>query len=74
MTSCDLGSVVPRITSVSAPSCDERGLWTDMAVLYEGGACVTLRTKVNLMKLRKVSTTRKTSGQSSYNLAKPLKA
>ncbi|KAF0301086.1 Testis-expressed protein 2 [Amphibalanus amphitrite] len=53
VTSCDLGSVMPRITSVSAPSCDERGLWMDMAVLYEGGACVTLRTKVNLMKLKK---------------------
>lgn len=54
VTSCDLGSVVPRILSVSRPHSDERGLWADTALLYEGGACITLRTKVNLMKLGKV--------------------
>jgi hypothetical protein len=33
---------------------DERGLWVDLDVTYEGTICFTLETKLNLMKVKQM--------------------
>ncbi|KAK9752721.1 hypothetical protein QE152_g4042 [Popillia japonica] len=50
----NLGSTTPIIKDSSTPTLDERGLWIDLDVSYEGLIVVILQTKVNLMKLKTV--------------------
>lgn len=38
----------------SHPVVDERGLWVDLDITYEGTICFTLETKLNLMKLKEM--------------------
>ena len=38
----------------SRPKLDERGLWIDLDVTYDGTACFTLVTKLNLMKIKQM--------------------
>ncbi|CAG2056967.1 unnamed protein product [Timema podura] len=52
VTDLELGDAVPMIHRVSSPLLDERGLWVDLDVTYEGSVCLTLETKLNLMKLK----------------------
>lgn len=49
----DVGKEIPVIRSVLGMHVDERGLWIDLSVVYNGGFQATMETKVNLMKLKK---------------------
>ncbi|XP_071442324.1 testis-expressed protein 2 isoform X2 [Hetaerina americana] len=53
VTELDLGHSVPIIHRASQPIQDERGIWVDLDVTYEGQACLTLETRLNLMRLKK---------------------
>ena len=53
VTDIMLGSEMPVIRRMSRPYLDDRGLWMDMDVTYNGGFQMSLETKVNLMKLKK---------------------
>ncbi|KAG8235986.1 hypothetical protein J437_LFUL015140 [Ladona fulva] len=50
----DLGRSIPIIHRASRPIQDERGLWVDLDVTYEGHARMTLETRLNLMRLKKM--------------------
>ncbi|XP_023714562.1 testis-expressed protein 2 isoform X3 [Cryptotermes secundus] len=54
ITELDLGHNVPLAHRASHPRLDERGLWVDLDVTYEGTACFTLETKLNLMKVKQM--------------------
>lgn len=54
ITELDLGHSVPLAHRVSRPKLDERGLWVDLDVTYEGTVCFTLETKLNLMKAKQM--------------------
>ncbi|XP_046408967.1 testis-expressed protein 2 isoform X2 [Ischnura elegans] len=56
VTELDLGHSVPIIHRASPPVQDERGIWVDLDVTYEGQACLTLETRLNLMRLKKGAT------------------
>ncbi|ELT97380.1 hypothetical protein CAPTEDRAFT_98974, partial [Capitella teleta] len=53
VTGIELGSEVPFINRASKPYLDDRGLWVDLDILYQGGFYMILETKCNLMKLKK---------------------
>ena len=53
VTGINLGGQVPVIRRVSSPYLDDRGLWVDADINYDGGFQMSLETKVNLMKLKK---------------------
>ncbi|KAK6170117.1 hypothetical protein SNE40_018590 [Patella caerulea] len=57
VTDIDLGDEIPVIRRAGMPYIDEQGFWVDLDVVYNGGFKMTIETKVNLMKLRKPSTT-----------------
>lgn len=50
----DVGDTIPIIHRASLPVLDERGLWIDLDVSYQGLFCLTLETKLNLMKLKQL--------------------
>ncbi|EFA08264.1 testis-expressed protein 2 isoform X2 [Tribolium castaneum] len=52
VTELNLGKTPPLIHKVTKPSIDERGLWIDLDVTYEGLVVLILQTKLNLMKLK----------------------
>jgi hypothetical protein len=54
ITELDLGHSVPLAHRASRPKLDERGLWVDVDVTYEGTICFTLETKLNLMKVKQM--------------------
>lgn len=54
ITELDLGHSMPLAHHASRPKLDERGLWVDLDVTYEGTACFTLETKLNLMKVKQM--------------------
>jgi hypothetical protein len=54
ITELDLGHNVPLAHRASRPRLDERGLWVDLDVTYEGTVCLTLETKLNLMKVKQM--------------------
>ena len=67
VTDITLGTEMPVIRRMSRPYLDDRGLWMDMDVTYNGGFQMAVDTKVNLMKLKKASPghhTQKTQRQS----------
>lgn len=47
-----LGSALPKIHHASEPSDDERGMWIDIDLSYNGSFHMTLETKLNLLKLK----------------------
>lgn len=47
-----LGKTSPLIQQTSKPVFDERGLWVDLNITYEGAIVLTLQTKLNLMRLK----------------------
>ncbi|XP_073841764.1 uncharacterized protein isoform X3 [Musca autumnalis] len=49
----DLGDKPPLLHRVSQPLLDERGLWLDMDVTYEGLCQITVTTKLNLLRLKR---------------------
>lgn len=49
----NLGHSVPKFLSVSSePVLNEKGLWIDMELNYQGGFTMTLETKLDLMRLK----------------------
>lgn len=48
----NLGTVSPRFNKIYPVSLDERGLWVDMDMTYDGLIRMSLVTKLNLMKLK----------------------
>ncbi|XP_062999493.1 testis-expressed protein 2-like [Elgaria multicarinata webbii] len=53
LTELDMGTCIPHVLSASSPTVDNRGLWVDMEVTYNGSLQMTLETKMNLYKLGK---------------------
>lgn len=53
VTEIEFGQRLPTIRQVSPPYLDERGLWVDMDVVYQGDLQISVETKINLMKLKK---------------------
>lgn len=49
----DLGNTPPLIHRVSQPMLDERGIWLDMDLTYEGHCHITVTTKMNLLRLKR---------------------
>ncbi|XP_044252894.1 testis-expressed protein 2 isoform X2 [Tribolium madens] len=52
VTELNLGKTPPVIHKATKPNLDERGLWIDLDVTYEGLVVLILQTKLNLMKLK----------------------
>uniref|UniRef100_A0A6A7FXD1 Testis-expressed sequence 2 protein-like n=2 Tax=Hirondellea gigas TaxID=1518452 RepID=A0A6A7FXD1_9CRUS len=57
-----LGGTVPQLRSVGTPRQDQRGLWCDLNVEYEGNFTMTIETKLDLMKLKKSESLGNTAG------------
>lgn len=49
----NLGETPPLIHRISQPLLDERGVWLDADITYEGMINATISTKLNLMRLKK---------------------
>lgn len=49
----NLGNTPPLVHKIYPPSLDERGIWIDADVTYEGLISATISTKLNLMRLKK---------------------
>lgn len=49
----DLGKMGPRFHRISCPVLDDRGLWFDMDMTFDGLVKVTIQTQLNLIKLQK---------------------
>ncbi|CAG9826944.1 unnamed protein product [Diabrotica balteata] len=47
-----LGKTSPVIRRTSKPVMDERGLWIDLDIIYDGLIVLALQTKLNLMRLK----------------------
>lgn len=52
-----IGQGAPIIHSATRPFIDERGLWFDLDISYDGSLTMTIETKLNLMKLKKRKST-----------------
>lgn len=52
-----IGQGAPVIHSATSPVMDERGLWFDLDIAYEGSLTMTIETKLNLMKLKRANST-----------------
>ncbi|XP_045476118.1 testis-expressed protein 2 isoform X2 [Harmonia axyridis] len=52
ITELNLGRTVPLFRKIGKPTLDDRGLWVDMDMIYDGLAVLTLTTKLNLMRLK----------------------
>lgn len=52
-----IGQGAPVIHSATRPLMDERGLWFDLDIAYEGSLTMTIETKLNLMKLKRANST-----------------
>ncbi|XP_067390202.1 testis-expressed protein 2-like [Emydura macquarii macquarii] len=53
LTELDMGTSIPLVLGASNPIIDNRGLWVDLDVTYNGSLQMTLETKMNLCKLGK---------------------
>lgn len=56
ITELNLGKTVPLFKKIGKPSIDDRGLWVDMDMIYDGLVVLTLTTKLNLMRLKQPPT------------------
>ncbi|CAH0564014.1 unnamed protein product [Brassicogethes aeneus] len=63
VTELSLGKTSPIIHKAAKPILDERGLWVDLDLTYEGSIVLTLQTKLNLMKLKNPHANDKTLGE-----------
>ncbi|XP_066253655.1 testis-expressed protein 2 isoform X2 [Euwallacea similis] len=52
ITELSLGKTPPFLLNSNKPQMDDRGLWVDLDVSYEGSVVLTLQTKLNLMRLK----------------------
>lgn len=52
LTELSLGSTPPLLYNAAAPVIDQRGLWIDIDMTYEGLIILILQTNLNLMKLK----------------------
>ncbi|XP_001604067.1 testis-expressed protein 2 [Nasonia vitripennis] len=50
-----IGQGAPIIHNATKPTMDERGLWFDLDITYEGSLTMTIETKLNLMKLKRAN-------------------
>lgn len=55
ITELSLAGACPLIERVVAPTWDERGVWLDADLRYDGGAYISILTQINLMKLKEKS-------------------
>lgn len=53
LTDINLGKALPQIRRTSNPTMDNRGLWIDLDITYNGSFQMTLETKLNLLRLKK---------------------
>ncbi|XP_075162375.1 uncharacterized protein LOC142235042 isoform X2 [Haematobia irritans] len=65
----DLGDKPPLLHRVSQPLLDERGLWLDMDVTYEGLCQITVTTKLNLLRLKRPARSSAYIQETNYNLS-----
>lgn len=52
ITELNLGKTVPLFKKIGKPAMDDRGIWVDMNMTYDGLVVLTLTTNLNLMKLK----------------------
>lgn len=52
LTELSLGRTSPILHGATIPVIDERGLWIDIDMNYEGSVVLILQTNLNLMKLK----------------------
>lgn len=52
LTELTLGTTSPILHQAGAPVIDQRGLWIDIDMTYEGLIVLILQTNLNLMKLK----------------------
>ncbi|XP_059045363.1 testis-expressed protein 2 isoform X2 [Achroia grisella] len=57
VTELSLRGACPLVQGVAAPRCDDRGVWLDADLRYDGGAYITILTQLNLMKLKEKNLT-----------------
>lgn len=55
VTELSLAGACPLVRDVSPPTWDERGVWLDADLRYDGGAHIAILTQINLMKLKEKS-------------------
>lgn len=55
VASINLGQTAPIFANIIPPMCDERGLWLEADISYDGLMDMTISTKLNLMRLKKVA-------------------
>lgn len=65
-----IGQGAPVIHKASQPTIDQRGLWLDLDISYEGCFTMTIETKVNLMKLTRAGSI-PSSSSPLLNVEKP---
>lgn len=70
-----IGQGAPIIHSSTKPALDERGVWFDLDISYEGCLTMTIETKLNLMKLKRTgSVSTNSSSNDVLDLEKPKPA
>ncbi|XP_049868978.1 testis-expressed protein 2 isoform X2 [Pectinophora gossypiella] len=57
VTDLSLAGACPLVERVWPPSWDERGVWLDADLRYDGGAYISILTQINLMKLKEKNVT-----------------
>ncbi|XP_012271878.1 testis-expressed protein 2 [Orussus abietinus] len=65
-----IGQGAPVIHKASKPVLDERGLWLDLDIAYDGYLTMTIETKLNLMKLKRAGSLSSNSND-TLDLDKP---
>ncbi|KAL7297907.1 hypothetical protein TKK_0008927 [Trichogramma kaykai] len=63
-----IGQGAPIIHSATKPLMNERGLWFDLEITYEGSLTMTIETKLNLMKLKRTGSVTPTSNDGNEKL------
>ncbi|XP_047995603.1 testis-expressed protein 2 isoform X2 [Leguminivora glycinivorella] len=57
VTELSLAGACPLVERVGGATWDERGVWLDADLRYDGGAAITILTNINLMKLKEKNLT-----------------
>lgn len=76
VTELKLGSACPIVEHIWGPAWDERGIWLDADLRYEGGAYITILTQINLMKLKEKNDTEdeETNPENEVSKSEPREA
>lgn len=69
-----IGQGAPIIHSATKPFIDERGLWFDLEITYEGCLIMTIETKLNLMKLKRADSVTPTFNDAEIEKNIPIKS